>query len=122
MTIYDRSLTLAFNLIERFKNPSQVTLERVTRTANGSGGYNTAWAAIGSYDHAMIPESGNERLQAFQLEGRTMGRLYALYSDLGTATTDDRLVFEGRTLNIRAVMDIAEAKSAVEIIYEEGVQ
>ena len=122
MTIYDRSVLLAINLINRFKNPSKISLERKTRTPNGSGGYATSWSVIGSYDHAMIPESGNESLQAYQLEGRQMGRVYALHSDLGSATPDDRLVFEGRTLNIRAVINIAEADAAVEIIYEEGGQ
>lgn len=122
MTIYDRSLKLAIKLIGTFKNPSQITLERAARTPDGSGGFSTAWAAVTTCNHAMIPESGSEVLHSYQLEGRKVGKVYALYSDLGSATTDDRLVFEGRILNIRAVLDIAEAKAAVEIIYEEGVQ
>ena len=122
MNIYDRLKAGTTPLMAKFKNPkSQVTYERLQRTPDGQGGYETAWAQVGAFDAVVLPASGTEQLEAQRLESQVSHKILALYDDANGITAADRVLFDGRVFNVEAVTDIAEGEMWLKIMCREGV-
>ena len=122
MTIYDSSRTLAAQLIEKFKNDNQVTLERSTQIDDGGGGLEYVWAVVGApFDAAVIPASGGESVKADRLDYNMTHKIYATFAAANTVTTNDRFIFRGKYFAIHSTKNIAEADAAFAFDCEEGV-
>ena len=96
-----------------------ILIERATLTPDGSGGNTKAWVTHKTLRAKISPLSGKERVYASRLEANITHRLLIRY------TTDilpsDRINFNGRYFNIRAILNIEEANRFIEISGEEGV-
>lgn len=98
----------------------RVDIETKVKTPNGSGGSTLTWSAItASKIRAFIkPISGNERLQGMRLESDVTHRVFMRYRDDFTAA--DRINYNGRLMQIRAVLNIEERNQWLELYVVEG--
>ena len=98
---------------------NKITIEREVSTNDGLGGTTVQWVKAVTLPAYIKPMTGSERFAAQRLEARTTHRIFIRYrADL---TTTDRVVFEGRKMQIRAIIDVEERKRWIEIHAEEGV-
>lgn len=99
-----------------------VAFQSPPSTPDGQGGYDGAWTPIATaaaVRGAITPLSGSERYFAGQLESPVTHRFVTRYrTDI---TTKDRMVYEGRVFQVRAILDIEERKRWLDIKLEEGV-
>ena len=96
-----------------------VTFEREQGTDDGGGGEAITWSAIAPTVRAWVkPVSCTERMHAQRLEADVSHRVYVRYrTDL---LTSDRINFNGRLFQIRAILNIEEANRWLEIYADEG--
>lgn len=120
-TIYDKVQANASGIMSRLKNPTQIAYQTKTRTPDGQGGFTTSWATTGTINAAIVPKSGNQRLAADRLESVTTISFYVLYADGSSITTANRILFDGRTFNINAVINHGEANAWLRLDCQEGV-
>jgi SPP1 family predicted phage head-tail adaptor len=97
----------------------RVTLQQPAETPDGGGGFTLAWTDVATVWAAIEPLKGAERLHAQQLQSPVTHRVTMRYRSGVTPTM--RLLFEARTLNIRAVIDPQERNRTLELLCEEGV-
>ena len=96
-----------------------VTLQKEVRTADGGGGYALSWQDVVKVRAQVKPLSGRERLAAMKLEASVTHKVVIRYRDGVTAAM--RLLFRGRPLNIRSVINVDEFDTWLELLVEEGV-
>lgn len=95
-----------------------IAIERETRTPDGAGGSTLTWASVASPRAFIKPMSGGERLQAMRIEANVTHRIFIRYrSDI---LTSDRINFNGRLMQIRALINIEERNRWIEIYADEG--
>lgn len=95
-----------------------IDIQRATTTPDGGGGSSVVWSTIASPRAFIKPISGGERFQAMRIEADTTHRVYIRYrADL---LTSDRLNFNGRLMQIRALINIEERNRWLEIYADEG--
>mgnify|MGYP003658961065 FL=1 len=96
-----------------------ITIERLTLSTDGAGGNTQAWATNKNLKAFIKPMSGGEYLHSQRLEARLSHRIYIRY------TTDilntDRVSYNGRYFQIRAIINIEESNKWLELHCEEGV-
>lgn len=98
----------------------RIDIQRESRTADGAGGASLAWLTIALNIPAMIkPLSGNETMAAQRLEANISHRIYIRYA--AGFRSSDRIVFDGRMFQIRAILNLEERNRWLEIQAEEGV-
>lgn len=98
---------------------NRITFQRQTKTADGAGGGSIVWSDIAETRAFIKPMSGNERLQSMRLETNVTHRIFIRYrTDI---RTDDRISYKGRTMQIRALINIEEQNKWIEIYADEGV-
>mgnify|MGYP003636798033 CR=1 len=98
-----------------------VTFQRLTRTADGAGGFTEAWAAIAAtptraHVKAM---SGGERFQSQRTEATSTHKIVVRYN--AVLTTVDRVVIRGLAYNIRFIDNMEMADKWLYITAEVGV-
>lgn len=98
---------------------NKVTVERLTDTPDGMGGYTKSWSSVQTAWMHLKPLSGSERLHAQYLEAATTHRAHCRASV--DVTTADRLKKGSRVFNVRAVLDLEERGKFYELQLEEGV-
>jgi head-tail adaptor len=85
--------------------PDTATISRLTRTADGAGGYTEAWATTGSAVACRVSPTGSQAA-----ERQVAAKLAAVAPWTVTlpaetdVTTSDRILTGGRTLQVEAVM------------------
>lgn len=105
---------------------SKITIERVTQTADGEGGFTDAWAADPSGGvWAMVkPVTGMERFFADRVQpGNRVRFVVRFRGDSNGApyySASDRIVYKGRTYGIEGVTDIDDAGRFLEIMAAEN--
>lgn len=84
------------------------------------GGVVTTWATFSASQRGMLkPLTGTEIQRAGRLEANITHKLYMRYrTDLTAAHS---VLYEGRRMQVRAVIDIEERKRWIEVSLEEGV-
>jgi SPP1 family predicted phage head-tail adaptor len=98
--------------IVEFQNPPAI--------ADGQGGVEGSWTTHASNVRgALRPVSGNERYFGQQLESAVTHHFFMRYRN--DITAKQRLVYEGRNFQVRAVIDIEERKQWLDLLVEEGV-
>jgi len=97
----------------------RITIQRETYTPDGLGGGDNTWATYATVRAFIKPMSGNERLFSQRLEAVATHRIFIRYrADLSTT---DRIDFNGRLMQIRALINLEEANKFIEIYADEGV-
>lgn len=89
------------------------------RVSDNAGGQTITWQQHAVLRAWVKPMSGGERVQAMRLEATVTHRIYTRYTP--GLLTSDRISFNGRTLQIRALIDIEERGQWLEILANEGV-
>jgi len=92
--------TLATDLRHR------VTLQRVTRTADGEGGFTKSWETVGTYWAAVNPIKA-EQVFEYQSINIHADIVFKLRGDI-SINEDDRFYFDSRYFEILAVEKIQE--------------
>jgi SPP1 family predicted phage head-tail adaptor len=97
----------------------RINVQRQTYVADNAGGGVNTWGDYASIRAFIKPISGNERLYSMRLEANVTHRIFIRYrADL---TTNDRINFNGRLMQIRALINLEEMNKFIEIYAEEGV-
>lgn len=96
-----------------------ITIEREQSTSDGAGGSYLTWTTVATPRAFIKPMSGGERLQAMRLEATVTHRIFIRYRD--DLLTSDRINFNGRLMQIRALINLEERNRWIEIYADEGV-
>tara|TARA_R110000851_G_scaffold64848_3_gene147455 strand:- start:425 stop:769 length:345 start_codon:yes stop_codon:yes gene_type:complete len=98
-----------------------VAFQRVTREADGAGGFTETWAAIvGTPTRAHVKAmSGGERFQSQRTEATSTHKIVVRYNAALTAV--DRVVIRERAYNIRFIDNMEFADKWLYITAEVGV-
>lgn len=97
----------------------RVQIQRSLRIADGQGGGEDIWETIATVWALVTPANGHERYQAMRLETPVTHKVKMRWrADVGTK---NRLLFEGRVLNIVEALNENEDKAfllikAIEIV------
>lgn len=104
------------------KRDQKVAFQRLTTTDDGYGGQIETWATIFSRWCEVKPLSGRERDMAQQVENpRNYRMTIPRDSDTATLTGADRVVWRGKTGNIRFPADAGPQPLEMMIDVEFGV-
>lgn len=117
---YLNARALAAKLIPKYVNPSIITHERKQSVSDGAGGTTTSWSTVQTFEGPVLPATGREQQTAMALEYRLTHKIYAEYADALDVRAEDRFVFDGRTMAVQQVINIAEANAAWKFMVEEG--
>jgi head-tail adaptor len=91
-----------------------VTVQRVTSTPNGFGGYTQAWANhIENYGFALDQLSGNEFVQA---DKTFPGSTHVLMGEVVDIKENDRVLFNGKVYEIKNADNPMNLDSHLEIL------
>ena len=97
----------------------KIELQRQQRTPDGIGGFEVVWETYLTTFAYIAPLSGTESLVGMQIQDSVTHRIYMRYKD--GILAEDRVLFQGRTFNIRSVLDLEERRRYIEMRAEEGV-
>lgn len=95
----------------------RVTLQSVTRTDDEGGGYSEAWADDATVWAAVEPLEGTEALRGMALTATVTHRIWLRYREGVTAAM--RVQHDGRTFNVRSVIDPEERHRELVLLAEE---
>ena len=96
----------------------RVTIESLAKTPDGAGGSTLAWSTVATVWAKVTPVSGGERYQSMRVEADVSHTIITRYrSDIAP---DDRVSFDGRTMQIKSVINIEERGRYLEIKAVEG--
>lgn len=98
---------------------NMISIERAVKTPDGAGGSTNVWAPVVSSLRSYIkPISGGERFNAMRLEADTTHRIFIRYrTDI---LTSDRVNYNGRLMQIRAILNLEERNKWIEIFADEN--
>ena len=97
---------------------NQIIVQRESKTADDLGGGATTWVDYATIRAFIKPVSGGERWHSMRIEADITHRIFIRYrSDL---RTDDRINYQGRFMQIRALINIEERNRWLEIYAQEG--
>jgi SPP1 family predicted phage head-tail adaptor len=98
----------------------RVVIQSELASADGAGGYSLSWNFIATVWASVTPLSGREILAGQRLESRITHRIRMRYRSDITVTSSTRLSWNGRTFNIRAVINPGQRNRWLELLVEEG--
>jgi len=97
----------------------RINIEREIRSSDGAGGSNSTWSQIKSIFAEIKPVSGREVVNSQRLQAQLTHKIIVRF------TTDirpsDRIEYNGRFFNIRAIINVEEQNKWLEIMADEGV-
>lgn len=96
-----------------------IIIEREISTRNDSGGENIVWITHKSLKAYIKVKSGTERVRGMKLESPLSHSFFIRYS--ADILPTDRVNYQGRYMQIRAVINIEERNRWIELACEEGV-
>lgn len=96
-----------------------VLLQAESSTSDGMGGQVKAWTTEATIRAFVKPKSGTERIFATRLDSTLTHDVFMRYRT--GVVAPKRLLFKGRPLQIRAVINIEEADRWLQLQCEEGV-
>lgn len=96
-----------------------VTIERLTRTPDGSGGFTEAWAAIMHPRVHLEPLSGTERQEADRRVATVRVRAYMRWT--ANIKESDRLVYGDTVHNILAALNLETRNLWLQLDLERGI-
>jgi SPP1 family predicted phage head-tail adaptor len=96
----------------------KIDIERAQLISDGIGGSTKTWASIGTPWAKIKPMRGGERLQAMRIEA-TISHVITIRYKSGYLPSD-RVNYNGRIMQIRAVINIDERNKWIELYCDEG--
>ncbi len=104
------------------RRDQRVEFQRSTTVSDGGGGGAVTWALLFKRWAEVRPLSGNERLQADQLEAARNYRITVPRdAQTGALLPSDRVVWLDKTMQIRFIADAGTSKREMMIDCESGV-
>jgi SPP1 family predicted phage head-tail adaptor len=98
---------------------NRVTLQQLTRTDDGAGGYTETWTGVATVWADVYPLKGNERYEAQQVQANLSHRVTIRYRT--GVEPSMRLLYGTRTLTIEAVIDPEERHRELILMCSEVV-
>lgn len=95
----------------------RVTVEQVTRTTDGQGGWTEAWGTLATVRAGVEPLRGQERFEAQKLNARISHKVVIRF--LSGVTAAHRVKFGDRYLTIEGVVNINEKNQTMELYCSE---
>jgi SPP1 family predicted phage head-tail adaptor len=96
-----------------------IIVQREVSTSDGLGGHTNLWGTVTQLKAFINPTTGGERYTSQRLEAKITHKVYVRFTDL--IKTSDRINFNGRLMQIRAIINLEERNRWLEIHAEEGV-
>ncbi len=96
-----------------------VTIQRLTKTPDGVGGYTQSWATLLTTRAYMTVTGGTEQFSQDRLNAVQRQRAYIRYNSAIKAK--DRLSFNGQQFQIRNVINLEFRNKWLELDLESGV-
>lgn len=96
-----------------------IIIQRLIKTADGAGGWEKSWSAIGSTWAYMRASGGGERFSADRLNMEI--RYTATIRYRSNIQASDRIIYDGKAYQIRSIVDLEFKKKWLELTLEEGV-
>ena len=93
-----------------------LTLQTVSRTADGQGGWTEVWADIGSFRARISPLASGERIMQ---DKTTMPTTHRIYCNNMTVSPEDRIKWGDYYFEIIGVINPSEAYHHLEIDVRE---
>ncbi len=98
-----------------------IALQQVTNAVDAGGGQARTWATTATVWASIALLSSREQLHAMQLRDSVTHRITIRYRSDVIPTSKWRVLFDGRTFNIRSVLNTEERKKFLVMLAEEGV-
>lgn len=98
----------------------RLTLQSMSRTADGAGGASVAWSLVAEVWGAVTGVSGAERMDAEGLKGQVTHQVRIRHRD--GVSPGMRFLFGTRELDIRAVIEIGGRRRFLKCMCEERVE
>jgi len=86
----------------------RISIEQLTRTADGQGGFTESWSQFASVWANIVPTSAAERFFAQRIESNVTHKIGIRY--LSGVASEMRIIFETRIFQIHGVRKIDEEK------------
>nr|WP_297388256.1 phage head closure protein [uncultured Roseateles sp.] len=97
-----------------------IDIERMTNASDGAGGQTKTWATHVAGVRAFVkPLSGREVVHSQRLDAQVSHRIMMRYR--ADFTPRDRIVFKGRAMQVRAIINLEERDRWFEVMADEGV-
>lgn len=97
----------------------RVAWERVSKTADGGGGFTESWVEQDEFWAAILPTTGRERFEGMKLQDEVTHEV--IFRGGHAVLPKDRLKFGTRVFNVRYVLDFDERGHKKTALCEEGV-
>lgn len=97
----------------------RVTIQTLTKTEDGVGGWNHSWADTVTVWADLFPLSGGEIYKQGQVQSPVTHKCVIRYRT--GVTTNQRITYGGNPYNIRAVLNLNERSEWLELHLESGV-
>jgi SPP1 family predicted phage head-tail adaptor len=104
---------MACNKTLTAKMSHRITLETVTQSPDGQGGFNESWDAFTSVWASIEPVKAYEKFQAAQMQTPISHKIIIRY--LEGLTNNHRINFGGRILEIKEILNVDESNSFMKI-------
>src|SRR5665213_2864274 len=91
----------------------RVTIQQVSETPDGQGGFTEAWADVATVWASINPAKGWEKMQAMQLQTPITHKLVIRYRT--GLTTKHRLLFGTRIFNIKEILNPGESNFSLNL-------
>lgn len=103
---------------------ASIDIERKSRVATGSGGFNETWASIGTPDAYFAAVQGREAYNADHMQAANKFRCIIPYRANGDGAPfysgADRVAYQGRLYSVDAVVDMNGRGKWLEMLLTEG--
>ena len=99
----------------------QITIQRVTRTADGVGGWTNSWATLATCWAAVRSKPAGEKQEEGRMNARTINAFTVYYDAAPTVAENDRILWGGETWNIRGVYRSGSSVLTVQLDAERGI-
>lgn len=101
-----------------------ISIERKTQVATGSGGFTDTWTEIGTPDAYFAAQTGREAYNADHMQSDNKFRCIIPYRADGNGAPfysgKDRIIYQGRTYAVEAVVDMSGRGKWLEMMLTEG--
>lgn len=97
----------------------RITIEEVTETSDGAGGFTTSWSTKAVLWAMIRPVFAVEDFEASKIEGVVTHLIVVRY--LSGITPKMRISYDGRIFDIKGVINVMERGKVLEIRVEEKI-
>lgn len=112
MPVDPRRLTLLVSDL-----PHRVAVQRKTESVDSYGKKTKTWTTLGTYWASVEPLRGRERERARAIRSDLTHTVYLRHRI--DVTPQDRLLFQGRILNVTSAINVGERNIALELLCAE---